>query len=108
MGYENPRIVFPSGEDFELWDAQLFLVDVARIDLPYFHTCEAAFKKAEAFIVTGLSPISYVEKLDESNLLLYCEPNSEGCIITYDNDYQNGTGRMTNIQSFVVEVEAEQ
>lgn len=76
------------------------------MDLPYFDTCQAAFERAQGFITTGLSAMNHIEKLNDSNLLLYSEPNSAGCIITYDNEFENGTGRMTNIQSFVVEVEA--
>jgi hypothetical protein len=101
-GMKNPRIVFPSGEDFEVWDEEHFFVNINdAMDLPYFDTCQEAFERAKGFITTGLSPINYIEKLNDSNLLLYSEPNSAGCIVTYTN------GRMTNIQSFIVEVEGE-
>jgi len=104
-GMKNPKIVFPSGEDFELWDERLFLVNVFDVmDLPYFDTCQSAFDRAQGFITTGLSAINHIEKLNDSNLLLYSEPNSAGCIVTYDNSYEQGTGRMVNVQSFVIEV----
>lgn len=104
-GMKSPMILFPSGEDYVVWDQQLFLVSVrGAMDLPYFDTCQAAYERAQGFLNTGLSPIDYIEKLDNSNLLLYSDPNSAGFIITYDNE----AGRMVNIQSFVVEVEAEQ
>jgi len=103
-GMKSPRIVFPSGEDFEVWDERLFMVAVGELmDLPFFDTCQAAFEHAQGFITTGLSPVNHIEKLDDAHLLLYSEPNSAGCIISYDNV----AGRMTNIQSFIVEVEAE-
>jgi len=68
---KNPRVVFPSGEDFEMWDERLFLVNIFDVmDLPYFDTCQAAFERAQGFITTGLSAINHIEKLNDSNLLI--------------------------------------
>ena len=69
------------------------------MDLPYFDTCHAAFERAKEFITTGLSPINHIEELNETHLLFYSEPKSEGYSITYDNE----NCRMTDIQSFVVD-----
>lgn len=104
-GMKSPRIVFPSGEDFGIWDEQLFMVAVYELmDLPFFDTCQIAFERAQRFITTGLSSVNHIEKRGEAHLLLYSEPNSSGCIISYDND----AGRMVNIKSFVVEVKPSQ
>jgi hypothetical protein len=92
-GMKYPKIAFPSGEEFEIWDAKAMLVHLfPGMDLPLFDLYETAFRHACAnaddcwFSILGNDAKQQLE--------LWSHQTEEVFLITYDNN----VGRMVDVE----------